>query len=142
MTETSPIPTLLAFLVCDTVIRDGATKKHTLVGIFDRIAAPKVPFPINSLGLYAKMVEGSGSYEVKVRFVNLKDESPVMEITADMQWNIPDEPMELGMNFTGIPISEFGIYEIQLYANKIFLGRALLRALELKLPASGPSRGN
>ena len=91
------------------------------------------PLKINSLGLYAKLVEGSGSYEMKVRLVNLKDESPVMEIKATAQWNKPDEPMELGMNFAGIPLAEFGTYEFQLYANNVFVGRALVRADKLPL---------
>jgi hypothetical protein len=140
--ESSPIPTLLAFIVCDTVIQDAATQKRTLVGVFDRIASPKVPFPINSLGLYAKLVEGSGSYEMKVRLVNLKDEAPVMEIKVTAQWIKPDDPMELGMNFAGIPIGEFGTYEFQLYANDVFLGRALVRADKLQLPPLGPVRGD
>ena len=142
MPESSPIPTLLAFIVCDTVIQDAATQKRTLVGVFDRIASPKVPFPINNLGLYAKLVEGSGSYEMKVRLVNLKDESPVMEIKAAVQWNEPDKPMELGINFAGIPVTEFGTYEFQLYANEVFVGRAVVRADKLQLPPIGPERGD
>ncbi len=138
MTEPNPIPTLLAFLVCDTVIQDAATQKRTLVGVFDRVASPVVPFPLNSLGLYAKLVEGAGQYEIRVRLVNLKDESPVMEVKVTPQWANPNDPMELGFNFAGIPITEFGTYEFQLYANDIFLGRALLRAVKFQLPPMGP----
>jgi hypothetical protein len=140
--ESSPIPTLLAFIVCDTVIQDAATQKRTLVGVFDQVASPMAPFQINNLGLYAKLVEGSGSYEMKVRLVNLKDESPVMEIKVTVQWNKPDDPMELGINFAGIPIREFGTYEFQLYANDVFVGRALVKAAKFQLPPLGPVRGN
>jgi len=140
--ESSPIPTLLAFIVCDTVIQDAATQKRTLVGVFDQVAAPNAPLHINSLGLYAKLVEGSGLYQMKVRLVNLKDESPVMEIKAAAQWNKPEDPLELGMNFAGIPLSEFGTYEFQLYANDVFVGRALIRATKLQLPPLGPVKGN
>ena len=142
MPESSPIPTLLAFIVCDSVIQDAATQKRTLVGVFDQVAAPNAPLQINSLGLYAKLVEGSGPYEIKVRLVNLKDESPVMEIKAAAQWNKPEEPLELGMNFAGIPVSEFGTYEFQLYANDVFVGRALIRADKIQLPPLGPVGGN
>ena len=95
---------------------------------------------LNSVGLYAKLVEGFGQYEIKVRLVNLKDESPVMEIKASAQWNDPDGPMEFQFG-SGIPLGAFGIYEFQLYANDVFLGRALLKADELKLPPLGPIRG-
>jgi hypothetical protein len=141
LAENSPIPTLLAFIVCDTVIQDAATQKRTLVGIFDRVGSPQLPVVLNSVGLYAKLVEGSGPYEIRVRLVNLKDESPVLEIKASFQWNDPDGPMELGFNFAGIPLGAFGIYEFQLYANDVFLGRALLTAHEVKLPPLGPIRG-
>lgn len=141
MAENNPIPTLLAFIVCDTVIQDAATKKRTLVGVFDRVQSPTTPVHLNSVGLYAKLVEGSGLYEIRVRLVNLKDESLVMEIKASAQWNNPDEPMELAFNFAGVPLGAFGTYEFQLYANDIFLGRALLKADRLELPPFGPIRG-
>jgi hypothetical protein len=136
----SPIPTLLAFIVCDTVIQDAATNKRTLVGVFDRVQSAVAPLAINSLGLYAKLVEGSGKYEIRVRLVNLKDESPVMEIKAGADWINPDEPMEMAFNFQGIPVPAFGTYEFQLYANDIFLGRAILKVDKLVLPV-GPSGG-
>lgn len=134
MTDNAPIPTLLAFIVCDTVIHDAATGKRTLVGVFDKVASPASPVQLNSVGLYAKLVEGSGTYEIKVRLVNLKDESPVMEIKANAQWTNSDEPMELAFNFAGVPLGDFGTYEFQLFANDVFLGRALLRANKLQLP--------
>jgi hypothetical protein len=142
LAENSPIPTLLAFIVCDTVIQDAATQKRTLVGVFDRIQSPTLPLILHSIGLYAKLVEGSGSYEMKVRLVNLKDESPVMEIKVGAKWTMPDAPMELAFNMSGIPIGQFGVYEFQLYANDIFLGRSLMKADKLELPPLGPIGGN
>lgn len=111
------------------------------MGVFEKVNSPRVPFLLNNLGLYAKLVEGSGPYEMKVRLVNLKDESPVMEIKMQLEWLKPGDPLELGMNFAGIPVNEFGTYEFQLYANDIFVGRALFRVDKLQLPASGPVRG-
>jgi hypothetical protein len=142
LAEITPIPTLLAFIICDTVIHDAGTQKKTIVGVFDRIQSATVPFAINSIGLYAKMTEGSGAYTIKVRMVNLKDETPVMEISANANWIAPEDPMELGMNFRGIPIKEFGTYEFQLFANDAYLGRAVIKAQKLEVPPAGPARGN
>jgi hypothetical protein len=139
MASGNPVPTLLAFLICDTVIQDAGSKKRTLVGVFDRIWSPIAPFAINSLGLYAKMVDGSGQYVVKVRMVNLtRDETPVMEIKANVDWKDPDEAMELGMNFAGLPLPDFGMYEIQLFADDAYIGRALLKALKMQIPPGAP----
>lgn len=140
MAEPSPIPTLLAFLVCDTVIHDAGTQKKTLVGIFDQVASPQAPLKINSLGLYAKMVEGAGAYDIKVRMVNLKDETPVMEMGVKAEWKNTDAPLELGLNFGGLPLPDFGTYEFQLFANDVYIGRAVVEAKKLQLPPPGPTR--
>lgn len=141
MAESRPIPTLLAFIVCDTIIQDAATQKRTLVGVFDHVNSAVAPFVLNSVGLYAKMVEGVGKYNFRIRLVNLRDEAPVLEIGIAGDWKDPDFPMELGVNFGGIPIAEFGTYEFQLYADDVFLGRALLRAIKLQIPPPGPTGG-
>ena len=141
MPETNPIPTLLAFIVCDTVIHDSGTQKKTLVGVFDTVVSAQAPFVINSIGLYAKMVEGAGEYAIKLRMVSLKDEARVIEIASQANWIAPNDPLELGINFAGLPISEFGVYEFQLYANDIYLGRAIIRANRLEVPSSESSPG-
>lgn len=141
MAEPNLIPTLLAFLTCDTVILDAATGKRTLVGVFHNVQAAAVPIPLNNLGLYAKLVEGSGHYEMKVKMVNLKDESPVMEIKLNVEWKQPDEPLELGLNFAGIPIPDVGTYEFQLHSDGIYLGRTVITVKKLQVPPAGAAPG-
>ncbi len=137
----------MAFLICESVIHDAETQKKTLVGLFDRLQStvaptPAVPIVINGLGLYAKMVEGDGSYTFKVRMVNLKDESHLLEISAQANWQLAEAPLEFGANLRGIPIQAFGNYEFQLFANDIYLGRAVFRVDKLELPLpSPPGRG-
>lgn len=128
--------------MCDTVIHDAGTQKKTLVGVFDIVRSASAPFAINSVGLYAKLVEGAGPYTVKMRMVNLKDESPIMEVSANAGWNVPDAPLELGINLHGIPIPEFGTYEFQLFANDIYLGRALISARKLEAPPTAAPGGD
>lgn len=134
MSENSPIPTLLAFLVCETVIHDAETQKKTLVGIFDRVLSPTAPVQIGALGLYAKLVEGSGKYTFRIRMVNLKDESQVMDMSTPANWTVPEAPLEFGVNIRGLPIQAFGTYEFQLYANEVYLGRAVFNVEKLQLP--------
>ena len=142
MDTISPIPTLLAFIVCDTVIHDAASQKKTLVGIFDRLLSPSEPITVNSMALYAKMVEGSGEYTFKIRLVNLKDESQILQLEAKGSWIVADSPLELGMNFKGVVLKEFGTYEFQIFANDAYLGRAIFKADKLQVPPAGPVRGN
>jgi hypothetical protein len=138
LTETNPIPTVLAFLICESVIHDAETQKKTLVGIFDRVLAGVAPTSLN-LALYAKLVEGSGQYTFKLRMVNLKDESPVVQVLLQATWANVEGPFELGANFRGLVIPQFGSYEFQIYGNDVYLGRAVFRLDKVeftKIPAA------
>lgn len=139
MTEGNPIPTLLALLTCESVIHDAETQKKTLVGIFDRISSSTVPLQVAGLGLYAKLVEGSGKYTLRIRMVNLKDESQVLDVSVPANWQLVEASLELGVNFRGIPIPAFGTYEFQLYANDNYLGRAVFKVDKLELPQLPPA---
>jgi hypothetical protein len=130
-----PIPTLLAFLVCETVIHDAQTQKKTVVGIFSHLLSEKVPSSAN-VGLYGKLVEGSGQYRLKIRLVHLKDEKLVMEAGLDANWAVPEQPLELSINLRGLPIPDFGQYEFQMFANEVYLGRAVFRVDKMPLPSS------
>ncbi len=134
LNENNPIPTLLAFLICETVIHDAETQKKTLVGLFDQYLSSALPCQIAGLGLYAKLVEGSGQYMFKIRMVSLKDESQVLELSTPGNWPVAEAPLEFGVNIRGIPILAFGAYEFQLYANDVYLGRAVFSVEKLQLP--------
>ena len=141
MAESSPIPTLLAFLVCDTVIFDSGTGKRTLVGVFSTVNSPMPPPFAMAVGLYARLVEGFGEYEIKVRLVNLKDEAAVLEMKMKAEWKVADEPFELGININGVLVPEFGSFEFQLYANDVYIGRAVIKAKKLQLPPPQAAQG-
>jgi hypothetical protein len=134
LSEGNLIPTLLAFLTCESVIHDAETQKKTLVGIFDRIMSSTVPLQVAGLGLYAKLVEGSGKYTLRIRMVNLKDEAQVLDVSVPANWSVAEAPLEFGVNFRGIGIPAFGTYEFQLYANDNYLGRTVFKVDKLELP--------
>lgn len=136
MAEDNPIPTLLTFLICESVIHDAETQKKTLVGIFDRLLSVSTPVGIAGLGVYAKLVEGSGEYTFKVRLVNLKDESPLLDISVPATWQLSELPLEFGVNFRGLQIPTLGDYEFQLFANDVYLGRAVFKVEKMPMPPS------
>jgi hypothetical protein len=140
LAESNPIPTVLAFLVCETVIHDAETQKKTIVGVFDRVLAATVPQSLN-VALYAKMVEGNGQYTFKIRMVNLKDETPVVQVPITGNWANPQGPFELGVNFRGLVIPQFGTYEFQIYANDVYLGRAVFTLENMPFPAAAAKSG-
>lgn len=93
-----------------------------------------VPVAVSGVGIYAKLVEGGGEYAFKIRLVNLKDESPLLDITAPAKWERPEAPLEVAVNFRELLFPAFGDYEFQLFASDIYLGRAVLTVDKLTMP--------
>ncbi len=136
----SPVPSLLAILICDQVISDAETKKKTVVGIFDTYASARVPFGAN-LAVYARVIDLDGTYKFKFRLANLRTEQPIIDMeTSEVRWTNPRAAFELGVNFRNLPIQEFGTYEFQLYANEVYIGRAVMNVTQMQLPRQGPGQ--
>jgi hypothetical protein len=127
----APIPSVVAMLVCDQVISEQGTGKKSLIGIFENISAPAFPTQTR-LAIYAKLVDASGYYHILIRLVNLKDESKVAEIKAELKIIDPTACAELALNIAGIILPAAGKYEFQLYANDAFLHRVTMNAVLLQ----------
>jgi len=126
----APIPSVVAMLVCDHVITEMGTGKKSLMGIFEAIAAPTFPWAI-AFGIYAKLVDAEGDYDVLIRLVNLKDESKVAEMLAQAKGVSREAAWELVVNVAGIVLPEPGKYEFQLFTNDAFLHRVTMNAVNV-----------
>jgi len=132
-----PVPSVLAMLVCDQVIIDQLSNKKSIIGVFDNINASAFPALVNC-AVYAKLADAEGKYKFKLRVVNLKDESLIIELEVDGTANSQTEPTELALYLMGVPLPERGKYELQLYANGIYLSRITMRALQVTPSPGGP----
>jgi hypothetical protein len=131
MANDAPIPSVVAMLVCDQIINEEGTNKKSLIGVFETVNAVAFPLLIARLAVYVKLVDALGSYSFKVRLVNLRDESLVVQF--DIQANISDAShhSELALNMGNVPIPEPGRYEFQLYHEDIFLHRVTMDANQI-----------
>ena len=129
----APVPSVLAMLVCDQVIAEQGTGKKSLIGIFDNLQAPGFPTQTR-FAVYAKLADAQGQYKFRIRLVNLKDESPVADINADMTLPDSTNPAELAINMIGIILPEPGKYEFQLWGNGTYLHRITLNAIQGGFP--------
>ncbi len=134
----SPVPTVLAMLLCDQVIVDEQTKKKSLIGVFADVNAIQFPTTLNC-AVYAKLADAEGRYKFKIRIVNLKEDTLVTEISG-LEANVLDrlQPAELAMNLLGFPIVEPGKYEFQLYANDVYLSRITMQAKQINIGGPPP----
>jgi hypothetical protein len=127
------LPSVLAILICDSIIVDSQTGKQSVIGIFDNIHAPKAPF-FQQVGFYARVTDAKGQYKFTVRIVYLGDEEKViggLETTGVARDRL--EPLNLALNLPPVQFPEFGRYEFQLFANDVYIGRAVINALKLEV---------
>jgi hypothetical protein len=129
-----PVPSVLAILVCDSVITDSPTKKQSAIGIFDNIHSAQVPFS-QRLGFYARLTDAEGEYKFTVRIVYVGDEEQIVAGLESETVSVQDrlEVFNLALNLPPVPFPKFGRYEFQLFANNVFIGRAVISALKLEV---------
>src|SRR5437588_4488510 len=89
------------------------------------------PTPIR-LGIYAKLVDAEGDYDILIRLVNLKDESRVADVKAVAKGIQRESAAELVINIGGIVLPEPGRYEFQLFANDAFLHHVTMNAVRVQ----------
>jgi hypothetical protein len=121
--STAPHPSLNAMLVCDRAIRDPATRKVTLVGIFDRIGIPSLPADYASgMSIYARLTDAQGRYRFRLELVRLNDDHTIgrgeMEATIEDRLRIS----EVTLNLHRVRFESPGMYEFRLFANDRYLG--------------------
>ena len=134
--EMPPVPSVLAILTCDQVIVDAASQKKTLVGVFDAVWAARFP-AIQGFGFYARLTDLEGKYKFVIRVIQLDGEKPIgvlesHEISSTDRLGI----IEMALNFPPVPFPSPGHYEFQLFANDVYLGRAVFSVDKLQLPPS------
>lgn len=126
-----PVPSVLAILVCDSVIVESRTTKASVIGIFDTLHAPEAPFR-QRVGFYARMTDAEGDYRFLVRVVYLGDEERIVggleteTVRAANRLGF----MQLSLNLPPLTFPEFGRYEFQLFANDVYVGRATINAVK------------
>lgn len=114
-------------LVCDSIITEAQTNKKTLVGVFDTWHVPQTPFTIGPFWVYIKMTDATGKYIFRLKLVVLDNEKVVAEaVTREVEIKDRLSAFEIPLPMPPIPIPEFGGYELQIYANDVYVGRSVV----------------
>ncbi len=126
MTEAA-VPSVVAMLLCDNVITDAETKKKVLIGVFDRLNAAHFPAAAAGFWVYARLTDAEGKYVFRLRFVFLDEDKPVAEARSN-ELAATDRLafLELTFHVPVLPLEKPGRYEIQLYANDVYIGRTTM----------------
>lgn len=125
----TPLPDVLALVICDQIITDRMTGKQSLIGMFSQIRSLRFPAAHAQLSVFVALTEGYGKTEVTLRIVDANDARPaIVEGKGTVDFKNPRTIANLALQFHGLTFPEAGEYRVQLYA-----GTSLLREARLDL---------
>lgn len=114
------IPRVVSFLIADNVFQEKNTNKWNLIGIFDKISSRVFPVIHPSLGLYFKISDALGDYDVKVEYRDSTDKVISIFEVVHIKVQSKLEKFEFGIQTYNLPIPKPGKYKFYLYLNGEF----------------------
>lgn len=131
MSETPvPPPVALALIVCDSVYREPATGKYTLLGTFSAIGGKDFPLVHDRLWIYVALTDGRGPTELSLRIVDVEEErEPVAHATFRIVLQDPRAVAEVTCELKKLRFTAPGEYRVQLFSGQdpLMERRLLLR---------------
>jgi len=121
-----PRPHVLAFLLCDQVIREAGTGKWSAIGIFDQIVVEnRFPAVHGSLGIYCRLTDAEGDYDLEVNIGRLTATGhEVIGQVKGLKLHAQDRTRtgDFGIVTRNLVFPEAGRYGIRLLANGELIG--------------------
>jgi hypothetical protein len=131
-----PPPVVKSVLIADAVIQDRATGKWSVIGVFDRVAAPSFPCAHPTVAVYVRITDALGRYKVRIELRDAEDvcvsafEGIEVEVADRLQ------VAEFGCMTHGLPLQKPGKYQFQLYFNGEFATAVPLDVVRMQPPAA------
>lgn len=145
MSAQKPPPDVMSLIVCDQIITDRMTGKHSLIGMFSRVHARRFPAAHPQLCVFASLTEGRGEVELTIRIVDAnEDRPPIVEGKGKVQFKDPRAIAHLALQFHGLTFSQPGAYRVQLWSSGELLREARLDLIKVEprppRPPGGPEQ--
>ena len=145
MAANRPPPVVLALIVCDQIIVDRMTGKHSLIGMFARVHAHAFPVTHPQLCVFASLTEGYGTAELTIRIVDGNDERPpIVEGKGKVEFKDPRAIAHLALQFHGLTFPQPDQYRVQMYSDGELLREARLDLVKVtpRRPKPPPNEPN
>ncbi len=141
MNEFTPVPDVLALLVCDQIITDRLSGKQSLIGMFSTIHSVRFPVVHPQLCVYVALTDGRGKTPLTIRIVDADDSRPpLVQGTGAVEFKDPRMIANLALQFHGLRFPEPGQYRIQLYCKEAPLREARLMLVKARRPPRPPGQ--
>lgn len=134
-----PPPDVLALIVCDQIINDRMTGKHSLIGMFSRVHARAFPVAHPQICVFASLTDGHGKVDLTIRIVDANEaRPPLVEGKGRVEFSDPRAVAHLALQFHGLTFPEPGPYRVQLYSGGELLREARLDLVQVRLRPKEP----
>lgn len=131
-----PLPNVQAMLVCDMVIKEAGTNKHSAIGIFTDVYASNYPMMLNPLAVYVCVADALGVYDLSMELVDLAQDRTLGRVQGlKLQAKEKLQSHDFGIRFVNTVFPHAGTFEFRLLADGRLLGGKTLRVREM--PAQG-----
>ena len=144
MSEFTPVPDVLALIVCDQIITDRITGKQSLIGMFATIHSWRYPVVHPQLCVYVALTDGRGKTQVTIRLVDAEESrKPLVQGKGIVEFKDPRAIANLALQFHGLTFPGPGEYRVQLLCNDTLLreARLMLRKAKRPMPPPGQTPG-
>ncbi|MBI2195357.1 MAG: hypothetical protein HYU36_25530 [Planctomycetes bacterium] len=135
--EAKPIcvPYPLALILCDLVIAERGTNKHSLIGIFSTIFAPTFPVRHDLMVVYLALTDVRGEIPLRLVLVDVNEErEPIFSVTGRVSGEDPRATSEVIFYFRNITFPSQGEYRLKVYAGNDFLVERRILVLPIPKP--------
>jgi hypothetical protein len=123
----------LSLLVCDLIITDVFTRKHSVIGIFNTLRVPGFPHHDARMGVFAQVTGGNpGKVRMKIRCTGRVSGGLVFESRRTVVHIGGDDLTELQFAFSNITFPIEGVYSLALLANRVLLAETHFNVLPAK----------
>lgn len=129
-----PHPVLHAMLICDYTIRDAATGKVSVIGIFETIQATDLPVLHPALNVYVNMGDVEGDYRLALELARVEDDVVLGRGEMPLAFADRMRPTEVIFDFRNLVFERPGRHEFRLSANGRFVGAKLFDVVRAAAP--------
>jgi len=132
-------PILSLFALCDQILVDPWTQKHSLIGLFESIFSTNTPLMHSGACLFLNMTDGRGKGIVQVRLMS-PEGKPLASFEQELEVL---NPMAMGSICIKADLSlpHYGVYTLEVRADGSLIGTktfSVRRPPEREKPATPP----
>ena len=126
---TKPPPRCKAILLCDQTIRDAATGRRSMIGIFDHLAFDQFPTHGPTFRVYLQLTDGIGRYQISVEVHDLQEDVLIIRsVPGTIEFRDRLHKLHLFFTVPPLPLPHVGVYDVVVLADGQEIDRQIFLA--------------